>query len=93
VQAKKEKNDDVVSRLELVLKAAFEAKQATLRPEIQLLNRLLSQEVDTEQQRQQVSKRCGASLAAVDLRYNICSVLVAPGSYHTLSTHDVCCSC
>jgi hypothetical protein len=32
----------MVQRLEGALKAAFEAKQKTLRPEIQLLNRLLS---------------------------------------------------
>jgi hypothetical protein len=41
-QAKKEGNADMVTRLEGALKAAFEAKQKTLRPEIQLLNRLLS---------------------------------------------------
>ena len=34
----------MVGRLEAALRAAFEAKQATLRPEIQLLNRLLATE-------------------------------------------------
>ena len=43
-QAKKEGNAEVVGRLEAALRAAFEAKQATLRPEIQLLNRLLATE-------------------------------------------------
>jgi hypothetical protein len=41
-QAKKEGNKDVASKLEIVLQAAMSAKQSTLRPEIQLLNTLLS---------------------------------------------------
>lgn len=40
--AKKEGNKDVASKLEIVLQAAMSAKQSTLRPEIQLLNTLLS---------------------------------------------------
>lgn len=51
MQAKKEGNEEVVARLEGAIRAAFEAKQATLRPEIQLLNRLLAAE-GTEQQQQ-----------------------------------------
>ncbi|KAL4430850.1 hypothetical protein ABPG75_006106 [Micractinium tetrahymenae] len=42
--AKKEGEAEVVARLEAAMRAAFEAKQATLRPEIRLLNRLLSAE-------------------------------------------------
>ncbi|KAL4420018.1 hypothetical protein ABPG77_001268 [Micractinium sp. CCAP 211/92] len=42
--AKKEGEAEVVARLEAAMRAAFEAKQATLRPEIQLLNRLLGAE-------------------------------------------------
>ncbi|EFN59086.1 hypothetical protein CHLNCDRAFT_49925 [Chlorella variabilis] len=63
--AKKEGNAEVVARLEAALKAAFEAKQATLRPEIQLLNRLLAAE--TAEQRQQV---LGAPEAAATLAMN-----------------------
>ena len=65
VQAKKEGNAEVVAQLEAALRAAFEVKQATLRPEIQLLNRLLAAE--GEEQRRQV--RCGASRRAGQ---NIC---------------------
>lgn len=42
--AKKEGEAEVVARLEAAMRAAFEAKQATLRPEIRLLNRLLGAE-------------------------------------------------
>eukprot|EP00955_Chlamydomonas_euryale_P115428 366348-Chlamydomonas_euryale.AAC.9 len=42
LQAKKEGNAAVVTSLETVLRAAFEAKQSTLRVEIQLLNRMLA---------------------------------------------------
>ena len=57
MQAKKEGNSEVVTRLEAALRAAFEAKQATLRPEIQLLNRLLAAEGG--EQRQQVRRSAG----------------------------------
>jgi hypothetical protein len=50
MQAKKEGNQEVVARLEGAIRAAFEAKQATLRPEIQLLNRLLAAEGVEQQQ-------------------------------------------
>ena len=42
MQAQKEGSEAVVEQLERVLRIAMEAKQATLRPEIQLLNNLLA---------------------------------------------------
>lgn len=41
-QAKKENNPALTAQLEGALKVAFQAKQRTLRPEIQMLNRLLA---------------------------------------------------
>ena len=42
LQARKEGNQPVVHQLELVIRTAMDAKQRTLRPEIQLLNTLLA---------------------------------------------------
>ncbi len=56
VQAKREGNPEVVAKLETVLKAAMSAKQATLRPEIQLLNSLLACKTADER------KKAGAAL-------------------------------
>lgn len=53
--ANKEGNKDVAAKLEIVLKAAMSAKQATLRPEIQLLNKLLS--CKGQQEREQVFRQ------------------------------------
>ncbi|KAI7841568.1 hypothetical protein COHA_004738 [Chlorella ohadii] len=50
--AQKEGNAVVTQHIETALRAALEAKQATLRPEIQLLNRLLGAE--TQEQRQRI---------------------------------------
>ena len=44
IQAEKEGNTEVYNQLKAALTAAMEAKQATLRPEIQLLNKLLAAE-------------------------------------------------
>lgn len=66
--AKKEEEGDVVARLEAALKAAFEAKQATLRPEIQLLNRLLAAE-GAEQRAQVLSTRESAERLSMNDRY------------------------
>ena len=52
-QAKKEGDAEVVRRLEEVLKVAMSEKQKTLRPEIQLLNRLLA--VESSAERRQAS--------------------------------------
>ena len=41
-QARKEGEEDVVGKLEKVLSVAMEEKQKTLRPEIQLFNKLLA---------------------------------------------------
>lgn len=49
--AQKEGNQEVTGHIETALKAAMEAKQATLRPEIQLLNRLLGAEDAAARQR------------------------------------------
>jgi hypothetical protein len=43
-QARKEGVPSVVENLQTIIKAAFKAKQATLRVEIQVLNRLLAAE-------------------------------------------------
>ena len=53
-QAEKEGDAAVKARLQSVLKVAMEEKQKTLRPEIQLLNRLLA--VESSAQRKQA--RC-----------------------------------
>lgn len=45
-QARKEGNADVASRLERALSAAWAVKQATMRPELQLLNGLVRAESD-----------------------------------------------
>lgn len=50
-QAQKEGNTTVTQHIESALKAALEAKQATLRVEIQLLNRLLGAETQEARQR------------------------------------------
>ncbi len=57
----------MVAKLETVLKACMSAKQATLRPEIQLLNTLLA--CNTENQRRQVwfRRETGNSASAVSL--------------------------
>ncbi len=47
-QARKEGEEDVVGKLEKVLSVAMEEKQKTLRPEIQLLNRLLGAKTGAE---------------------------------------------
>ena len=47
-QARKEGEEDVVGKLEKVLSIAMEEKQKTLRPEIQLLNRLLGAKTGAE---------------------------------------------
>jgi hypothetical protein len=52
MQARKENNPIVLEKLEAVLKIAMEEKQKTLRPEIQLFNRLLA--ASTQLERQQV---------------------------------------
>ncbi|KAK9841991.1 hypothetical protein WJX81_002995 [Elliptochloris bilobata] len=56
--AKKEGDAEVVTRLEAVLKAAMDEKQKMLRPEIQLLNRLLA--VETSAERKQVLNSAAA---------------------------------
>lgn len=48
MQAEKEGDAAVKARLQTVLKVAMEEKQKTLRPEIQLLNRLLAVKTSAE---------------------------------------------
>ncbi len=46
--AKKEKDSTVSSQIEAALRTAMEVKNSTLRPEIQLVNKLLAAETDTQ---------------------------------------------
>ncbi len=55
-QARKEGNADVAARLERALSAAWSVKQATLRPELQLLNALVR--ADSDAARRQVRRSC-----------------------------------
>jgi hypothetical protein len=50
--AVKEGNTDVAAQLETAMRVAMQAKQATLRPEIRLLNELLA--IETPDARQKV---------------------------------------
>lgn len=52
MQARKEGNAQVFGKLESTLKVAMEEKNKTLRPEIQLLNKLLG--ISVSKQRKQV---------------------------------------
>lgn len=67
--AKKEGDEAVAGRLEAALKAAMEVKNSTLRPEIQLLNKLLG--ADTELQRKQIlnSSDAGTILSMNDFYF------------------------
>ena len=60
--AKKDGDDNVAFRLERALKAAMEAKNATLRPEIQLLNKLLGAENELERKQVLNTKQAGETL-------------------------------
>lgn len=60
--AKKDGDENVASRLERALKAAMEAKNATLRAEIQLLNKLLGVETDLERKQVLNTKQAGETL-------------------------------
>jgi hypothetical protein len=68
VQARKEKNADIFEKLETTLKAAMEAKQETLRPEIQLLNALLAAPGKAERLR--VSPLCQRTCATASSTVN-----------------------
>ncbi|KAL4528686.1 hypothetical protein Ndes2437A_g03235 [Nannochloris sp. 'desiccata'] len=60
--AKKDADDNVAFRLERAIKAAMEAKNATLRPEIQLLNKLLGSETELERKQVLNTKQAGETL-------------------------------
>ena len=61
LQARKEGNKEVCTKLEQVLKIAMEEKQKTLRPEIQLLNNLMA--ATTVPERERVCFHCTPLLA------------------------------
>ena len=67
--AKKESDEAVASQIEAALKTAMEVKNSTLRPEIQLLNKLLG--ADTSLQRKQMlnSGAAGAALSMNDFYF------------------------
>ncbi|PNW71008.1 hypothetical protein CHLRE_17g742550v5 [Chlamydomonas reinhardtii] len=65
--ARKEGNADVASRLERALSAAWAVKQATMRPELQLLNGLVRAESDAARRQMYVS---GGSDLVDTLRMN-----------------------
>ncbi len=73
-QAKKEGDAEVVRRLEEVLKVAMAEKQKTLRPEIQLLNRLLAAEGSTE--RRQVRAGDTGCMRALGSTCRICACVM-----------------
>jgi hypothetical protein len=60
--AKKDGDENVQMRLERALKAAMEAKNATLRAEIQLLNKLLGAETDLERKQFLNTQQAGETL-------------------------------
>jgi len=64
--AKKDGDDNVASRLERAIKAAMEAKNATLRPEIQLLNKLLGAENELERKQVLNTKHAAETLTMND---------------------------
>lgn len=66
--AKREGDTDVVSRLEVAIRTAMEAKQATLRPEIQLLNRLLAEE-DAQSRKQHLLTPLAIEIMTMNDRY------------------------
>jgi hypothetical protein len=67
--AKKDGDENVAFRLERALKAAMEAKNATLRPEIQLLNKLLGASTDLERKQVLNTKTAGETLAINDFYF------------------------
>ena len=67
--AKKDGDENVATRLERALKAAMEAKNATLRVEIQLLNNLLGVETDLERKQVLNTKQAGETLAMNDFYF------------------------
>lgn len=67
--AKKEGEPEVVERLELVLRAAMEAKNATLRPEIRLLNQLLGCEEDAQARKQLLNRQASGDALTSDDGY------------------------
>lgn len=66
--AKKEGDAAVTGQLESALRAAMDAKNATLRPEIQLVNKLLAAETDT-QRAQALNPAAVGDLLAADNFY------------------------
>jgi hypothetical protein len=66
--AKKEGDTEVASRLEAALRTAMEAKQATLRPEIQLINRLLAEE-DGQRRKQHLLAPLAIEIMTMNDRY------------------------
>lgn len=65
--ASKEGEKEVADRLKAVLKAAMDAKNNTLRPEIRLLNQLLSCEGDSQARKRLLNSRAsGEALIADD---------------------------